>query len=261
MTKRIVLISVAILGSALSWLVTHSWLASENRFSDINAIVIFALALSLCAALISIAWMFLDKWYERGIVIAVSWIVFVIFWPFALSLSALVVIGLLWWSAAQEVQNDLASRRQIQIRTVLGSSVRLILMAMFLSVSLGFYLSPDTQTAGLQTVSMGIKGQIEHVFQSSFIDDRISTLPPSLQKQFRTDVITAIDSTVKQYLGPVAHYIPSVLALGFFVVLWGFGWIFRQLALWMATAIFAILKRIGFIKIVTYKIDAEKVEI
>ena len=261
MAKKTILIGVAILGSALSWLVTHSWLASENRFSNTNAIVIFTLALSLSVALISIAWMFLDKWYERGIVIVGSWIAFTILWPSALSLLVIVVIGLLWWSAAQEVQNDLANRRQIQIRTVLGSPIRLILMAMFLSVSLGFYLSPDTQTAGLQTVSMGIKGQIEHVFQSSFIDDRISTLPPSLQKQFRADVITAIDSTVKQYLGPVAHYIPSVLALGFFVVLWGFGWIFRQLALWMATAIFAILKRIGFIKIVTHKIDAEKVEI
>jgi len=173
----------------------------------------------------------------------------------------IVVIGLLWWSAAQEVQNDLASRRQIQTRTVLGSPIRLILMAMFLAVSLGFYLSPDTQSAGLKSVSVGINGQLDHVFKNSLIEDRMSALPVSLQKEFRLDVAQAIDSTVKQYLGPVAHYIPSVLALGFFVVLWGFGWVFRQLALWMATGIFAILKRTGFIKIVTYKIDAEKVEI
>lgn len=223
--KRIAIITAVIIAAAIMWWAARIWLDQPAPFTDWQAMLAPALAVILFGAVSGLAFLLLDRWTERIAATLGAWASFALFWPGNIYyLSALPVFALFWFLAWWHIRNDIANRQQIHMNATLGQGMKFILFAAFLMVSLGFYFTPHAQAASLTSISRGM--QVAH-------------------------------QVLLDLLQPVAQWVPPILALALFALLWSLNFIFREPAVWLGTGIFWGLRRIGFVKIQKKQIEVE----
>ena len=82
------------------------------------------------------------------------------------------------------------------------------------------------------------------------------------QKEVILNQVTQeIVKQANSFMEPYFEYAPPALAFGLFLVLWGVGWIFVWLAVFLSLLVFQILQKIKFFKIEEYDIKAQKITI
>lgn len=256
--KRIALISAVIVAAALTWFTARVWLSVPKPFSDWTGMIAPGLAVVLLGAITGVAAMFLDRHMEQVAVVLGSWATFVLFWPGNIYyLSALPVFAILWWYGKRAIEDDLSDRRQVRVRATLTLGMKYLIFGAFLMVSLGFYLTPHAQNANTRTVSQSVQNSIDRAYQNEFVQNQLSSLPEGARAQARQDLAIAVDRFIRNWLGPIAEWIPPILALALFLVLWSVSFIFREAAILLGVGIFTLLRRFGFVRIETAKVDAQ----
>lgn len=232
--KRIAVVVAVILTSVLMWWAARAWLDQPAPFTDWRAMLFPALVAVLYGAVCGVALMLLDRWPERCAAMLGSWATFGIFWPGnAYYLSALPVFALAWFVASVHIKNDLADRRKVRVSATLAPGMKYILLAAFLMVSLGFYFTPHAQ------------------------ESSVASLSHSVQVQVRQEFSVNAEQIIRTWLKPVSRWVPPILALALFVVLWSLNFIFREPAIWLGTGLFWLLHRIGFVRIEKKQIEFE----
>lgn len=260
--KRIGLIVSVVVCAALTWAAAKPWLESPLRFDSWTVAFWPALAVTILAAVASVAFALMPAKLDRLAALLASWAIFIFFWrPDVWYLSALPIFGFFWWEAGRRIREHLAAVRVIHIRSSLGQGVKFILLGAFLMVSVGFYLLPANREADIRTVSRGAQEALESAYDNPFVEEQLSQLPPSLQAQFKRDMARSVDGIIHNLLGPFANYVPPFLAFALFLALWSVSFIFREAALWLGVGLFWLLKRTGFVKIETKQIEAETIRI
>jgi len=258
--KRIILITSVVVCAALTWAAAKPWLESPLRFSGWLRPFWPALAVTVLAAVGGLAFALLRSRWDRLAAILASWAAFIVFWsPDIWYVSALPVFGLLWYESSRRMQDDMHDRRRIRINAALGRGVKLILLGAFLMVSVGFYLLPANQSANIGTLSSGIQGSIDDAYDSELVRSQLDQLPTSLQAQFKRDVAQSVDAFIHEWLGNWGGYVPPFLAFALFLALWSVSFVFRELAIWLGTFLFAVLRWSGFIRIQEEDVKAEVV--
>ncbi len=248
--KRIALITAVVVCATITWATAKPWLEDPLRFSGWVVIVVPAIAVSLLAAVTGVAWALLPGRLDRVAAILASWASLIIFWkPDVWYVSALPLFLLLWYEASRRIRNDLANRRRVLIKAVLGRGLTFILLGAFLMISVGFYLLPASREADLKTISDGIQSGLEDAYDSPFVRDQLADLPPSMQNQFKSDIARSVDEWVHKWLGPVAGYVPPFLAFALFLTLWSTGFLFREIAAWAGVGIWMLLRATKFITV------------
>jgi hypothetical protein len=248
--KRIGLIVAVVASATVTWAAARIWLLHADRFTNWSLWFLPAGSLILLGAVTGLAWMLIPGKHERLAAILGSWATFIFFWPPNIYyLSVLPLFLLLWWEAANRIRSEVTERKRLKVNAILGRSVKLIIMGALLLVSLGYFISPKTQDADVNSISGEIQEQIGNVYDNPIVENQFSDLPPSAQAQVRQNVAAQVDQWIRQYLGPLREYIPPLLAFGFFLTLWSLTFIFREGSIWLGVAMFHLLKAMGFVKI------------
>lgn len=256
--KRISIISTVAVVSALTWWTAHAWLTVPGRFSDWHTWLLPAVMLTALTAVVALSWGLLERPGDRLAAILASWAVFVLFWPPNIwYISALPLFFLLWYEGSRRIRTDMGERHKVHMWSGLERGVRLILLAMYLMVSLGFYLLPTSRAADLKTVSSGIRSSLELSYGNPTIQSQLDQLPPAAQAQVKRDLLLQVDDAVHRWLGPFGPYVPPLLAFALFLTLWGMSFLFREAALLIAFLLFALLKATGFVRIEEKSVKAE----
>ncbi len=256
--KRIAVIVTAVAVSVLTWWATHSWLTGINPFTDYGSMVWPAVMIILQAGIIGLAWMLLERPLDCLAAILASWALFVLFFsPDVWYISALPVFAAFWYIGSRRIQHDVHERSKLRLWSGLDRGVRLILLGTYLMISLGFYLLPVSRATDVSAISKGLQGSAQSTYNSDFVKSQLDQLPPSQQAQVRQEIGAQIDAQVRKWLGPLGPLLPPILAFGLFVTLWGFSFIFRELGLALSVALFAFLKKTGFVQVGEKDVKAE----
>ena len=260
--KRIALIVAAATSTTLTWWASKAWLTTAHPFTELGMMVVPALAIILTAAVVCMAWVLLEGPWERVAAILASWASFIIFWrPDIWYVSALPLFVLFWYAGSRRVRHDVKERRVLRIRSCLDHGMRLVLLGIFLMISLGFYLLPENRTTDLNTVSTGVQKSLDAAYQNSVVQSQLAELPSAAQAQVRRDLAAQADSLVRKWLGPLAPYLPPLLAFVLFLSLWSVSFLFREAGLTVASLMFWGLKRTGFITVSEEQTKAEVIKL
>lgn len=260
--KRITLILAVVVCAAITWATAEPWLASPLRFSGWLRPFWPALSVTVLAAVAGVALTLLTSRWDRLAAILASWAAFVVFWsPDIWYVTALPVFGLFWYESSRRMQDDTRDRRKIRFNAALGRGVKFLLLGAFLMVSVGFYLLPDNRSADIGTVSRGIQGSLDDAYESDIVRTQLDQLPSSLQAQFKRDMAESVDDFVHGWLGGWSGYIPPFLAFALFLALWSVSFIFREIAIWLGTLLFAILRWTKFVRVEEQDVKAEVISL
>jgi hypothetical protein len=255
--KRIALIIVIVACATMTWATARPWLESPLRFSGWLRPFWPSLAVTVLAAVAGVAFTLLRSRWDRLAAILASWAAFILFWDADIwYLSALPLFGFLWYEASRRMQDDMHDRHTLRINAALGRGIKLILLGAFLMVSVGFFLLPANRSADIGTLSKGIRSGLDDAYDTTVVRDQLAQLPPSLQAQFKADLGKSVDDFIHQQLGGWGNYIPPFLAFALFLALWSVAFIFRELAIWLGTGLFWLLRATKFIKVEEKEVKA-----
>jgi hypothetical protein len=256
--KRISISVAVVVVSMLTWWVSRSWLNAGSPFTDYSGALWPAILLTLQAAVVGLAWMLLDRPLDRLAAILASWASFILFFtPNIWYVSALPVFVAFWYVGSRRIQHDIHERSKLRVWSGLDRGVRLVLLGSYLMISLGFFLLPVSKATDVNAISKGIQGTATSTYDSQLVKDQLGQLPQSQQTVVKEQLGSQIDAQVHRWLGPLGPYLPPILAFGLFLVLWGFSFIFRELGLALAVALFALLKATGFVTVGEKDVKAE----
>ncbi|HUO75331.1 MAG TPA: hypothetical protein VMU12_00185 [Candidatus Paceibacterota bacterium] len=258
--KRISLIIAVVVVSMLTWWAASTWLSGPGPFTDYVGMIFPAVMIIVLSAVVGIAWLLLEHPLDRVAAILASWASFVIFFsPDVWYLSILPVFTGFWYIGSRRIQHDIMEHTKIRIWSGLDRGVRLVLLGVYLMISLGFFLMPIGHTADVNLISRGLQDSVKSSYSSQLVQSQLNQLPQSQQTQVETQLTKQIDTQVHQWLGPLAPYLPPLLAFGFFLILWGFSFIFRETGLALAVPLFALLKATGFVTVGEKDVKADVV--
>lgn len=258
--KRIAVIVAVIIAATLAWWATHAWLTGPGRFSDLSVMLWPAFALSLLGAVAGLGWALLERSVDCMAAILGSWAAFILFWaPDIWYLSVLPLFMLLWWESGRRMRDDLSDRRKVRINATLGRGVKLTLLGAFLMVSLGFYLLPSTRAIDLASVSTSVQGQVDEAYDNPIVQSQLASeqFPEAFHQQVREDLLARVDSLLRQWVGPLAPYLPPILAFVLFLALWSVSFILREASIWLGVLLFGILKTARFVRIENEQVPHE----
>jgi hypothetical protein len=221
-----------------------------------------ALIIALMTSFILVAWVLMGSHWYRLLATLGSGLAFVAFFDFnQWYLSVLPVMVYLWFEAGRRIDHDLQDRLKVRIATTVRQGGRLILVGYFLMISLGFFLMPSSQEAGVDTVQDGVKSSIESTYEQNLVAKQFAQLPRSAQAQVRKEIGNQIDLWVERVLGPFGKYIPPILAFVLFLSLYSVNLLFRLIAEPLAVAWFELLLKLGFVRIVSVQVESQALEL
>lgn len=260
--KRLALIVTVVGVTTLTWAVSKSWLTTPGWYIDIGTMLLPSLMFTVLGATVSVAFGLLRHKADRLAAILASWATFTVFWrPDVWYVSVLPVFAVSWYEASRSIGRDLQERRILRVGTSLRSGMRPILLAVFLMVSLGYYLLPSSRVTDLNAISSGIKQSIDSAYDTSLVRSQLAELPQSSSVQVRAELGRKVDDFVHRWLGPLSPYIPPLLAFLLFLTLWSVNFIFRELGVWAGTGIFSVMKATGFVTVREEDAKAQVVEL
>ena len=99
------------------------------------------------------------------------------------------------------------------------------------------------------------------VFIKNIVEQTLGGQLAQVESQQKDIILNQVTQEVIRefnlWLEPYFQYAPPVLAFGLFLVLWGVGWIFIWLSVFIGLLIFQILKKAKFFRIEERNVKAE----
>lgn len=174
--------------------------------------------------------------------------------------TVLPVIILLQMYAGHAIHTEVSERIKINIRQIMDRSLPSLVTSILVMISLAFFLSPATQTtASQQELPPSAKAVIEKTV-SIFAGEQLQNLPPDQRRSFLNQATGEVFKQFNNIFRPYFKYFPPILAFGLFLILQGLSFVFVWLATFVAIVLFAVFKKLGFIKITKASVEAERIE-
>jgi len=262
MYKKAILLVVNLVVAGLFWFWVKPWVDNPTRFSDVSIWLRPLLLLTILSAVISLSFVLLKnaRLWKILISVVVS-LPFLFFFGFdTYYLLAVVLAILLHLYADSNIQAEVNERTAVNVRLIMQRGLSMIIMPLLIMVSFAYFSSSSVQLSAKKkqlppTISLVVETTV-----NNFLGDQIKQLPPSEQKQAKSQIVSQVLNQMTQFLGPYFKYMPPILAFGLFLVLEGLSFIFVWLAVLLAMLIFWALKKSGFIRIRLVQKEAEELE-
>lgn len=154
-------------------------------------------------------------------------------------------------------RTEISQRTKINIRRIIQHGSMPVIMGLFILISFAAYQSSSVQK--LKNANR-LPSQTE-VFIHSVVENTIGRQIPTTNLAEKKSIINQVTqetfNQINAFFKPYFQYAPSVLALGLFLILWGFSWIFIWLSAFVGMLIFWILKKAGVVGIEERDVKAE----
>ena len=264
LTKKISISLIVLFVSSAFWLVVKPWIVNPLRLSlDLN---IWFLPLALFVLLIATVGLALTllKEGEWRLIVVLS-IAGPYLAVFGISsrfyLLAVLLMMLTSWLAIHYFVAGSTQRLKINIYHIMQHGLPWLVTGILVLITFAYFLSPKIQaTAETQTLSPGIQKIIEKTI-TTISGEQIEGLSPQQKQNVISQATVEVTKQFTTIAKPYLRYLPSLLALGLFLVLQGLSFIFVFLACWLSVLLFKILKASGFVKVVEKEVKAETIEL
>ncbi|OGN07388.1 MAG: hypothetical protein A3B86_01405 [Candidatus Yanofskybacteria bacterium RIFCSPHIGHO2_02_FULL_38_22b] len=241
------------------WAGAASWL-SNPLFdqNNLNNFGIFAGVMIVLLCLLSLGFIFFRGKKESlilsGIIGATFFTVFGVSNFYLLGVTILI---LLFIHSDDMVSGEINERLKMNSRILIRKSLANLVLSLFILISFAAFYSPAIESyKNLQELPSA-----STVFIKNIIEQTLGGQLAQVESQQKDVVLNQVTSEVIReanlFLEPYFDYAPPVLAFGLFLVLWGVGWIFIWLALFIGLLLFQILKKAKFFKIEERDVKAE----
>lgn len=178
-----------------------------------------------------------------------------------INLVGVFILVMLFYHAQDIVHGEISERIKMNSRVLIRKGLTNFIVAFFVLVSFAAYQSPAIDsfkniTELPSSTSVFIKGISEQTLGGQLQGATTE------QKELILNQVTAeITREANLWLKPYFQYAPPALAFGLFLVLWGVGWVFIWLAVFLGMLIFQILQKTKFFMIEEYDVKAQRVTI
>jgi len=190
-----------------------------------------------------------------GLFVSIGYLVF--FGPSPLNLIVSVLVLLFCLQSMADIKEELDQRTKINIKRALDRGSKPLLLMLFLLLSFGAYRSPAIEGfKGLNQLPTSSHEFIKTIVQAT-VQGQTQGASPTEVSLFINQATQQVMTQANSYVGPYLQYLPSLLAFGLFLTLWGLIWLFSWLSIGMGWLIFLLLKKIKFIRIEEGEVKAE----
>jgi hypothetical protein len=259
--KRPAISITIVVCAALFWIVARQWMYAPGHFDNWPGIIFSGALLTLLAAVMALGFFLLSRTQWISYVIAGILVTFLTVNGISiLYMAGAVAVALVWWQSSRTISQELNDRRKIRVGSVLGHGMSRILLGLYLMLSFAFYLAPDTQNITQQDATQTFQHQLDAT-SGAVLQSELAKLPPSQREQVKRQISS---EAVKTFVGilnfrfcltpgnctpSVLDLLPPLYAFLFFLTIWGFGFIFRELGILVGIGIFSVLQRFHVVSI------------
>lgn len=241
------------------WASVQTWLRGSlfEIQNPINLAILSGLFVVLLS-LLSLGFI-LFKGKKNGLILA-GIVVFMYFTLFKVSNFNLVgatALILLFIFIDDLVSRETNERLKINARILVRKGMSNLILGLFILISFAAYQSPAIeQFNNIQKLPSSSEVFIKTIVEQT-LSGQVEEAGPQQKELVFNQVTQEVVREANTFLQPYFEYAPPALAFGLFLVLWGVGWIFIWLAVFLGVAVFWILKKIKFFSIEERDVRAE----
>ena len=256
LTIKLVVWHAAVLVLALIFWGYGSQISGEVFLgTSFDALAVIYLVVLLTAVALGIALFQQRKWaLTLMAVVGLIYLFESVFTPLnLLSFEIFLFLGL--YSLANS-KSEIHQRNKINIKRIIQHGAWPVVIGIFLFISFAAYQSPSVQEL---KDAKRLPSQFE-VFIRSVVEYTVGTQiqAPSAEKQsIINQVSRETFNRFNNFFKPYFKYAPPAVSFALFLILWGFGWIFIWLSIFLGMLVFWILKKTGVVRIEEKEAKAE----
>jgi len=165
-----------------------------------------------------------------------------------------------WYIASVTINRELNERRKIRVSSILTHGLPKILLGLYLLISFAFYLTPASHNITEQDATTAFRDQVDKT-SDLVLQAELQKLPSYQREQVKREISSQAVKTFTNILNfqfcitpdsctpSMLELLPPLYAFLFFLTLWGFGFIFRELGVLLGAGTFAVLRGSHLVRI------------
>lgn len=184
---------------------------------------------------------------------------FIIFGIDNINLLGVFILVMLFYHAQDIVHGEMGERIKMNSRVLIRKGLTNFVVAFFVLASFAAYKSPAIDSfKNITELPSSTSVFVKNISEQT-LSGQLQGATPAQKEQILDQVTKEIIRQANLWLKPYFQYAPPALAFGLFLVLWGIGWVFIWLAVFLGMLIFQILRRTKFFLIEERDIKAETI--
>lgn len=169
------------------------------------------------------------------------------------------ILVMLFYHAQDIVHGEINERVKMNSRVLIRKGLTNFIVAFFVLVSFAAYNSPAIDSFKNISELPSSTGVFIKNISEQTLGGQLQGATSEEKELILNQITEEITREANLWLKPYFQYAPPALAFGLFLVLWGIGWAFIWLAVFLGMLIFQILQRTNFFKIEIRDVKAETI--
>lgn len=241
------------------WAGVHAWFQTSlfEIQNETNLITVSVLFIVLLALLTMGLILFQDRLWSvyLGLISGITYSI--IFGVSNISLAGIFILVMLFYHAQDIVDGEIKERIKMNSKVLVKKGLANFIVAFFILMSFAAYQSPAIESfKDIKELPSSSNAFIKSIVAQT-LSGQLDEASPSQKETVLNQVTHEINREANRVLQPYFQYAPPALAFGLFLVLWGVGWVFVWLAVFLGMLLFQILKKYKFFRIEERDVKAE----
>jgi len=250
-THKFILWSVLVaITSFWVWAGVQAWLRTSLFEVPSNILITFSILFVLLLSLMAIGLvLFQDRLWSVYLSLICGVTFLILFGISNINLVGVFIFVMLVYHAQDIVHNEVKERLKLNPRLLIRRGLMNFIVAFFVLISFAAFQSPAIESfKEIQELPTSTGVFIKKITEQT-LSGQLAQVEPQQKEAVLNQVAQEIMREANLFLAPYFQYAPPALAFGLFLVLWGLGWLYIGLAMFLGTFIFWILRKVKFVKI------------
>jgi len=245
------------------WVSIHTWF--QGSLFEIQNKINLAISSGLFVVLLSLLAMGLILFRNRlwsvylGLIVGINFSL--VFGVSNINLVGIFILVMLFFYAQDIVSGEINERIKMNSRLLIKKGLASFIVAFFILMSFAAYQSPAIE----EFKNIEKLPSSSEVFIKTVVEQTLGSQLDQVNSQQKELVLNQVTQEmvreINLFLEPYFQYAPPALAFGLFLVLWGVGWVFTWLAVFLGMLLFQILQKTKFFRIEERDVRAEAIVI
>ena len=190
-----------------------------------------------------------------GLIVGVTYSL--IFGVSNINLVGIFILVMLFFQAQDIVKGEINERIKMNSRLLVKKGLGSFIIAFFILMSFAAYQNPAIEEfKNIEKLPSSSEIFIKTIVEQA-LGNQLDQASPQQKELVLNQVAREAVGQMNTFLQPYFKYAPPTLAFGLFLVLWGVGWIFTWLAVFLGILLFQILQKAEFFRIEERDVKAE----
>ena len=241
------------------WTSIHTWF--QGSLFEVQNKTNLAISSGLFVVLLALLAMGLILFRNRlwsvylGLIVGITYSL--IFGVSNINLVGIFILVMLFFHAQDIVSGEINERIKMNSRLLVKKGLGSFIVAFFILMSFAAYQNPAIEEfKNIEKLPSSSEIFIKTIAEQT-LGSQLDQVSPQQKELVLNQVAREAVSQINTFLQPYFQYAPPALAFGLFLVLWGVGWIFIWLSVFLGMLLFQILQKTKFFRIEEKDVKAE----